>query len=346
VAAKRRVDIREVARVAGVSVTTVSHALNGKGRLPDETREHVHEVAQRLGYRPSASARNLAGGKTGLLGLVVSQPQRKSFVVTDFDYFTEIMSAATAAAMARGYALVLAPPQWGLGREAVPVDGAIVIDPLRRDPLVRHFQSAGKPVVTTGRLLDAGAAQAWVDNDHVAGTRTVLNHLARRGATRIALLTNPTRISYTVDVEAAYREWCDDHGQQPIIKKARADLTERAGFAAATELLAADEAPEAIYATYDRLAYGALLAAEARGARVPEDLLLVMTATNSGLAPQRPTITSLDLHPAEIGTLAAALLVDLIEEREPDARQLIVPTRLIARTSTARRAAGQPASTS
>jgi DNA-binding LacI/PurR family transcriptional regulator len=337
VARRKKVDIREVARVAGVSVTTVSHALNAKGRLPAETREHVQRVAKKLAYKPSPTARNLAGGKTGLLGLVVSQPRRGSFAVSDFAYFTEIMSAATAAAMAHGYALVLAPPQWGLGDGAdVAVDGAIVIDPLRRDPLVRHFAEAGTPVVTTGRVLAWGGHDTWVDNDHAAATRRVLDHLAAHGARRIGLLTNPTRISYTVDVEAAYTDWCAERGRDPIIKHARADLTERAGFAAATELLSLEEPPDAIHATYDRLAYGVVLAAEARGARVPEDLLLAMTATNGGSPPVRPTITSLDLRPSEIGRRAADLLVDLIEGREPAERQLVVPTRLIARRSTSR----------
>jgi DNA-binding LacI/PurR family transcriptional regulator len=79
-----------------------------------------------------------------------------------------------------------------------------------------------------------------------------------------------------------------------------------------------------------------VLAAEARGAKVPEDLLLAMTATNGGSPPVRPTITSLDLRPSEIGRRAADLLVDLIEGREPTERQLVVRTRLIARGSTSR----------
>lgn len=336
---RRKVDIREVARVAGVSVTTVSHALNGKGRLPEETRKHVQKVAGALGYRPNASARHLVGGTTGLVGLVVSQPRRGSFEISDFTYFTEIMAAATAAAMARGYALVLAPPDWGLGGGAVAIDGAIVIDPLRRDPLVREFERAGTPLVTTGRVLDVSGSLPWVDNDHVRATRRVCDHLAKRGARRIGLLTSPTRISYTVDVEAAYHAWCEENGAEPIVKHARADLTERSGFSAGSEMLGLRDPPDAIYATYDRLAYGVSLAAEAAGVAIPEQLQLVMTATNSGAPPMRPSITSLDLHPSEIGKRAADLLVDLIEEREPGERHVVVPARLIPRGSTTRASA-------
>jgi AcrR family transcriptional regulator len=148
----RKVGIRQVAAAAGVSVTTVSHALNGKGRLPDATRERVRDVAERLGYRPSAAARNLVGGKTGLLGLTVSQPAGRPLVVGDFAYFVDLMSAASAAAIQRGYALVLTPGEHGRHWPDIDLDGAIVVDPVAGDPLVQELRQRNVPVVTTGRV--------------------------------------------------------------------------------------------------------------------------------------------------------------------------------------------------
>lgn len=78
-----RAGIRDVAAAAGVSITTVSDALNGKGRLPDATRRHVREVADRLGYRPSAAARTLRTGKSGLIGLTVTTYGDEPFTFTD-----------------------------------------------------------------------------------------------------------------------------------------------------------------------------------------------------------------------------------------------------------------------
>lgn len=342
--AGHRVGIKEVARAAGVSVTTVSHALNGKGRLPDSTRERVRATAERLGYRPSATARNLVGGKTGLLGLAVSQADGSPFMLSDFAYFSQVITAATQAAMGHGYALVLTPPDRGLGAHAgVEVDGAIVVDPVGGDLTVDDLRAAGVPLVTTGRIVGGDAAAPWVDNDHDAGVRSVLDHLARRGAERIALMTSPEQMSYTLDVEASYRGWCAHAGMEPLISVARADLTESAGFAAAERLLEARHPPHAIYASYDRLALGALLAASARGVQVPRDLLLVMTATESASGLGRPSITTLNLHPELIGRHAVDLLVELIEGREPPERHVVVPTRIVARAST-RRAAGPRAS--
>ncbi len=335
---RQRIGIKEVAAAAGVSVTTVSHALNGKGRLPEETRERVRRIADELGYRPNATARNLVVGKTGLLGLAVSQQNGEPLAVTDFAYFAQLMMAASTESMANGYALVMAPGNAALSPQAgIAVDGAIIVDPVRDDQLVAQLQRAGIAVVTTGRLPDGDDRSCWVDNDHIAGTTAMLEHLERRGGRRIAVITSALDISYTHDVERAYQRWCEHRRCESLLRRASTELTERAGFAVASELLSLPEPPDAIFSTYDRLAFGALLAAEARGVRVPEDLLLATTATESQAPDQvRPALTTLDLNPEEIGRSAAGLLVELLEDQEPARRHVMVPHRVIARASTRR----------
>ncbi len=338
---RRPVGIREIAAAADVSITTVSHALNGKGRLQPETRERVRQIAEQLNYRPNATARNLVEGRTGVLGLAISP----ALHVSDFAYYTQLMTAASTAALDHGYALVLTPSS-GLGcRAGLAVDGAIVIDPISGDPFAGDLHRTGVPVVTTGRVLDDDALDCWVDNDHLAGARTLLEHLRTRGAKRVALITSRTGMSYTADVARAFRSWCDQHSVPPQITEL-ADLTERAGFAAASQLLTLADPPDAIYATYDRPAYGTLLAAQAHDVRVPDDLLLVSTATESAVAPPaRPSLTVLNLHPDQIGQRAAEMLVDLVEGREPSQRQVIVPTRVVARASTRRSRRAAPSGT-
>lgn len=331
----RKIRIKDVATAAGVSVTTVSHALNAKGRLPEETRQHVRRIAEQMGYRPSVAARNLGGGKTGLLGLLISQPTGSAVRFSDFAYFTQLMMAASTTAMKAGYALVLTAAESGLpDGVGLPLDGAMIIDPVAEDPMVQELIDSDIPVVTTGRILGASENRPWVDNDHAGGARAVLDHLARRGARRIALMTNPAVMSYTVDVEDTYRTWCADHSIKPLVSRVGADLTESAGYAAARALLGRTHPPDAIYATYDRVGLGALLAARAANIAVPDDLLLAVTATGSGSEPTRPPLTGLNLYPDQIGVHAAELLIALVEGRAPSALQVTVPTRLVARTST------------
>ncbi len=333
---RRVVGIRDVAQRAGVSPTTVSHALNGKGRISSATRKRVEEVAERLGYQPNATARNLAGRRSGLIGLAVAQTGEGNFAVSDFEYFAELISAASVAALDRGYTLMLASAARADAWLRMPLDGAIIVDPVAQDPLLEAVHQRQVPLVTTGRV--PGATQGcWVDNDHRVATHAILDHLAARGAQRIALLGSPPTTSYSIDSGAAYEEWCAGHDREPISIVARGDLTESAGFEAAIKLLRRSPPPDAVHSTLDRTALGALLAAQARGLSVPHDLMVSGCVDSGASKWVRPGLTTVELHPSTIGDEAIGVLTALIEGREPTPSQVFVPTRIRARGSTRRR---------
>ena len=177
-----RPTVRDVAAVAGVSPTTVSHALNGKGRVDSRTRRRVEDAATRIGYRANPVARNLRAGRTGMLSLVL--PTIGHDATTNealaLDYYMRLASAAAAAAFAHEYALLLPPPlRSGADLRDLPIDGGILADPEMNDPRLSMFRALNLPVVTIERDLgdddDAGASSS--DND--ANTRIVLDHLAQ-----------------------------------------------------------------------------------------------------------------------------------------------------------------------
>ena len=104
-----RVRISEVAKAANVSVTTVSDALNGKGRMTADTRDHVRRVAAELGYRPHRGARELRSGRTGVIALILSTADQQVMRFADYDYFRRLIDGAASEALARGKWLVLMP---------------------------------------------------------------------------------------------------------------------------------------------------------------------------------------------------------------------------------------------
>ncbi len=331
----RPVGIKTVAAAAGVSTTTVSHALNGKGRISEETRRHVREVAERLGYQPSAMARGLAGGRTGMLAVVISGTEDFSLQVGDFDYFLQLMNGAASAALQRGFSLTMLQTDGDMQvLDGLPLDGAIVIDPVAGDQIVERLTARKVPVVTTGRVIDGPPEACWVDNDHVAGTRDVLDHLAAAGATRVALIAPPPLSSYAFDARNAYVDWCSERGQAPVIAELTGHMSEGAAFAAAMELLESPDPPDGIYATLDRLALGALLAAEARGVDVPHDLRIAGCTDSEAARQARPTLTALSLDPDRLGREALELLLTLIEDDEPAERHALIPALVIPRAST------------
>lgn len=283
-----RAGIRDVAAAAGVSITTVSDALNGKGRLPDATRRHVREVAERLGYRPSAAARTLRTGKSGLIGLTVTTYGDEPFTFTEFAYFAEMARAATSAALARGYALVILPATsrhdvWS----NVALDGTVVIDPSDQDPVVTELVRQGLPVVSDGRPAGTLPVTAWVDNDHRAAVLDLLDHLAAAGARRIGLLTGTTTDTYTRLSTTAYLHWCERVGQDPVYESYPAH-DPCAGAVAADRLLARPDRPDAVYGLFDPNGTDLLAAARRYGLRVPEDLLLVCCSESTVYATTEP----------------------------------------------------------
>lgn len=345
---KSRIGIQELAAAAGVSATSVSHAMNGKGRLSDSTRARIIETATKLGYRPNASARNLVGGKTGLLGLSVSGTESVPFGLSDFEYFIQLLSSATMTALNHGLALVVVGPDHSRADHSratydhIEIDGAMVIDPVVDDPLVAEMRVRGLPVVTTGRVpgendTTEGDEQYWVDNDHNAGTCSILDHLAERDAKRIALLTSKPVVSYTADAIQGYRKWCSEHNSEPLISIVGGALNEEAGFAAAASLLCQPDPPDAIYATIDRLALGALLAARVRKIAVPDQLLIAGCTDSPAGEWAQPSLTALALNPEKLGHQAVEMLISLVDGKDPQPRHRLVPTQVVERGSTARR---------
>ncbi|MCF6522152.1 LacI family DNA-binding transcriptional regulator [Streptomyces sp. JJ36] len=336
-----RAGIRDVAAAAGVSITTVSDALNGKGRLPDATRSHVRAVADRLGYRPSAAARTLRTGKSGLIGLTVTTYGEEPFTFTEFAYFAEMARAATSAALARGYALVILP---ATSRHSafdvwsnVALDGTVVIDPSDHDPVVTELVHSGLPVVSDGRPAGDLPVTAWVDNDHEAAVHGLLDHLAASGARRIGLLTGTSTDTYTRLSTTAYLAWCERVGQDPVVEAYPAH-DPAAGAIAADRLLARPDRPDAVYGLFDPNGTDLLAAARRYGLRVPDDLLLVCCSESAVYATTEPPITTLSLKPGRIGNTVVQLLIDAIEgvDRGRPVEQ-VMPTDLIVRTSSQRR---------
>lgn len=330
---KRRTSIRDVAREAGVSPTTVSHALNGKGRVDKETRKRVIEVAERLRYRANQNAINLLKHRSGVLALTIGAPAGNPVGVGDMEFFIRYMSGATTTALERGFTLMLVPSTKADALGGIEVDGALVIDPVSDDPLANELRDRRIPVVTSGRD-PAHANDAWVDNDLRTHSRLLLDHMRENGAEKIGLVISPALYSYAIDFRDGYLDWCKQSGQEPIIAEAESSITEKAGHAAAIELLSDKERPDAIFAGLDRHALGTLLAAESLGIKVPEDLMLASATDSQQMAGAKPSITALSLSPEVAGARAVEMLIELIENPDAKVSPVVVPASIVAREST------------
>ncbi len=333
---RERIGIQDVARAAGVSATTVSHALNRRGKVSAETRARVEAVADRLGYRPSRAARSLRTARTETLGLVL--PGFETGVAADLptvalDHYMQLTRSAALTAFDRGYRLLMAP-QLASPREAAElgVDGAIVCDPVAGDRQLDFFTEAGIPVVTYEQPPGRPDFRWHVHSDNEANIRVLLDHLAGAGGEAIAMIL-PDLPSPTIDeCQRAYLGWCERHRQEPRLELVAGQPEAPVARQRAESLLASNDPPDAIL---DVVPPSSLQACRRLGLRVPEDVLIAAFIDTPDTRAAEPAITAIDLNPVAIGKAAIELLVDLVEGRSPEG-PIIVPSPLHVRASSRR----------
>lgn len=328
----KRVSIRDVARAAGVSTTTVSDAVTGGGRISQATRERVAKVAADLGYVAHPSARWLRSGRTGAVGLYV--PER----TVGLEYYMRLALGAADEAFGHRMALTLVP-SWPDPSSGPPLhlDGVVVSDPVLGSPMLTRLAGLGVPVVTCERDVTPGAEHAGrVEGDHRAGIRNLLDHLREQGARRIAVLCPGDDTSYGLDIRAGHQQWCEQarlpHLLYDIPFASPADEVVRA-----TRLALADEAsPDAIVSVPDGSLIPCLQAVRAAGLEFPKDLLLASYVDSLTLASLPVPVTAVDLKPAEMGRTAVRLLASLIDGETSTGEVLQIPTELNIRASSRR----------
>lgn len=328
----KRPTIIDVARAAGVSPTTVSHAYSGKRGVEDATRARIMIAAERIGYHPNHVAQSLRSGRVGSIALVSSMPVAVAAGNARLGFFMEVAASAALTAFERGAVLTLVPP---LGEHDLPsalsADGVILVEPTRNDPLQAWCEARRLPVVAIGKVpgrSDIPAAE--LHSTHTA--RLLLDHLWDAGARRIALVTGTQRRNSYEETEAAYEEFARVKRMEPVARR----LNETGGEAQARiegeRLLQSHPQIDGLLVPVDAFAVGMLEAARRVRRRVPEDLLVATRYDGIRAKLSSPPLTAVNLHLAEVSALAVELLFDLLSggERSPIAS---IPA-LVPRAST------------
>ena len=322
-----RTTIKDVAAAAGVSVATVSRVLNKSQRVDAELAERVLQAVSRLGYRPSAVARSLRVQQTRVVGLIISDIRNP--------FFTDAVRGIEDSVGAEGYSLVLCNSDEDLAKEAGYLDlvveermaGAIVSPASTEDTRLSALTARGVPVV----VMDREAAREAVDSvlvDNVRGGELATAHLIEGGYQRIACITGPPRTSTGNDRLEGWRAALAAAGRDaPDALVRRADFKEDGGHAAATELLASAEPPDAFFVANNLMTVGVLAAVAEAGLSVPEDVGVVGFDDMSWARLLRPPLTTVAQPTYELGRVAAELLTRRIAGRDdPPQRVVLEPT--------------------
>lgn len=331
---RRRSTLADVARLARVSVATVSNALNGHPHVEVHTRARVEEAAQALGYTPNLAARGLRTGRAGSIAIFSSMPFAIAGGHAQMGFLMEIAAAAAAHALQSGIALILVPPLETARPPltALPIDGALVVEPERDDDDVASLRRRGVPVVALGRQPEASGLP-HVDFHSAASTDLLLAHLHAQGSRQIALVVGSQWRNASREAEAAYARFAARHSMALRILRVPEDGGTSAARAATLRLLR--EAPEidALCVMVDAFAVGAVQAADEAGRAIPATLR-VATRYDGVLAREcRPPLTALNLHLDMVAAYGVELLLDQIAGRmDKPVRAAPLPT-LVPRAS-------------
>lgn len=327
------VTIRDVARLAQVSVATVSRALNGQQNVARGVRERVLEAARELRYVPHHAARSLSSRRTRTIGVVLPDLHG--------EFFSELMRGIDAVAREREQLLLVSsyhrdPQELGVAIRAMRgrVDGMLVLAPFRdTSPLAQDIGSAQAAVLLNTDFVDVGVGTIALDNRGAA--RTMLEHLVRQGFRRIAFIAGPQEHFDAGERLQGYREALADllPGVAPMVFEGNFD--ESGGFDAGLAIVAMDprERPDAVFAGNDMMAIGCLCALHKAGLRVPEDIAVAGFDDIPLARYVHPGLTTMAVDIADMGGLA---LRTLLAGREADTPREVrrIRTHLVERDST------------
>ncbi|WP_225845134.1 LacI family DNA-binding transcriptional regulator [Streptomyces sp. HPF1205] len=322
------VTIRDVARLAGVSASSVCRALATPDKVRATTRERVQKAAAQLGYHPNRVARGLSTGRTGNLGLVVPDIANP--------FFAGLVKAVQNRAHECDFLVLLADTDEDVAAEmdlihtlTKQVDGFLLCSPRAGDEDLR-LVGADLPVVMLNRRVGQIPSVIF---DNADGVRQVITHLVALNHRRIGYVAGPKTSWVNRERLRAVRTLAASMGLE-LVETGTVSPTYVGGVAAADVLLAASVT--AVIAYNDMIALGLISQITARGVRVPQDISVVGfdDIPTAGLV--NPALTTVSEPKEQCGRAAVDLLVDLLNDREgPGNSRRVAPMQLVVRQTTA-----------
>jgi DNA-binding LacI/PurR family transcriptional regulator len=334
--------IRDVARMAGVNHTTVSHALSGKRPVAAATRDRVLAAIQQLGYHPNAAAQSLVSRRTRTVGLVAPlDGDLHDLAESGYSQFITFVADRLGDHDYRLLCLVARDPDpFDVVRlvRSGQVDGMLQLQVRVEDARVAVLRQAGLPFVAIGRTREStGLVRA--DADFVTAGEIAVRHLAGLGHRRIALLSATEGghpfFGYQYHTLAGFRRAHRALG----LRAHRAQVLgydPRRGLERTLDPLFGANAPTALIATTPIEAVFALRALAAHGLRVPDDLSLVAIGDTMLAELAQPPLTVVRFSPAQLTAVAVDLLVGMLAGQQPARLEHLVPVELVPRESTRR----------
>lgn len=334
--------IKDVAKAAGVSTSTVSRIINNNPLISAETREKTLKVMKELNYVPNSMARGLSNQKAFTVALLVNISEPKAY---SNPFFYEVIHGIETIVYDNGLCLIIANLQTPMKKENMldwlihgkRTQGVILPSAIVDAQMVRDLKSIKFPFIVLGEPADCREPIDWVDVNNAQGGQQAVHHLVQQGYRNIAFIGGSRKEIFNRNRLAGYREALEANGMAYNPEHVReGGGSKEDGFLMTRELLKQQDRPDAIVCGDNFLSLGAIKAALEAGLNVPRDLG-VLSFDNFPIAElAEPALTTVDIDVFEMGVQAANLLFKRIDNPAAREQQSLIATRIEERESTAR----------
>jgi DNA-binding LacI/PurR family transcriptional regulator len=325
--------MREVAKKAGVSLTTVSRVLNNTRYIAEDTRQRVLDTVREFDYFKNVHARRLATGRSDLFGLVISEIANP--------YFPEIIRGYQAVSWNRGFDVLICNTEYDRERtKAVmrklresDVRGVAIVTSSVDKSMASELTAAGIPVV----LCNSEPASKLVGNiriEYGRGVKEAIEHVVQLGHRRSAVIAGPADNRTAVAIKNALVSGLASRGMKPVCVL-ESDYRVDAGASAVREILSRREIPTVVFCGNDLIAMGAMSALEESGARVPEDVSVIGIDDIFFAFLARPALTTIRVPREQLGVKAFEALDRMLKLKRQKGSNYVLETDLVVRKSTA-----------
>ncbi|NIK78025.1 LacI family transcriptional regulator [Paenibacillus castaneae] len=331
------VTIKDIAKAASVSVTTVSRALNGYDDVNEGTRLKIKTIADELGYSPNMAARSLISKKTKTLGLLLSNITRDS---SKDNIAYEVLCGINDRSGELDYDLVLfsTTPQKQRVKsyktlcQERGVDGVIIMGIRLDDPYLKEIVSSDIPCVLIDITLE-GPYVGYVTSDNTDGALAAVHYLLESGHRHIAMINGHAQADVSLLRLEGYRQALESYGI-PFDESLVLDgfFSEQKGKEAACQILSNRPEVTALFCASDLMALGAMQGVKNMGKKVPEDISIIGFDNIDLTAYCTPALTTVHQHKYELGSQAAQILIEMLEGKDTT-HHVMLATELIHRES-------------
>ncbi|MGE8206579.1 LacI family DNA-binding transcriptional regulator [Heyndrickxia sp. NPDC080065] len=332
------VTIKDVARAAQVSPSTVSRVIADNPRISEETKKRVREAMEELGYHPNFQARSLVVKSTNTIGIIMPNSATQVF---ENPFFPEVLRGISLIAHDHKYGIYLSTgaTQDEIFEEVVQmvqgrrVDGIILLYSKTDDKIMKYLLDEEFPFTVIGRPYLNAERITYVDNDNIYTTKQITDYLINLGHQNISFVGVNLEVVFTLDRLEGYRQALLEAGLPYDEKNIVYEDSLKDGKDVIKKLLSSSKPPTALVVTDDFVAIELMSYVEELNIQVPEDLSIV-SFNNIMLAKHlRPPLTSVDIDIFQLGIEAANCLIEKVKNPETLPKRITIPAKMIERKS-------------